>query len=282
MPSTTVGIFHPGEMGVSIAASAQNGGSRVLWASEGRSPATRARAEERHLEDAGSLEALCARCGVILSVCPPHAAEEQALRVLAAGFRGLYLDANAISPQRAAALAARFEQAGAGFADGGIIGGPVWKPNSTYLYLSGPRAAEVAGLFSAGPLETRLLGDEPGKASALKMAYAAYTKGSTALLCAVLAAVEGLGVRADLEGHWALEDPTSPGRAEGRVRGVTAKAWRFAGEMDEIAATFRSAGLPGEFHAAAAEIYRRISGFKDAQALPALEDVLRALRQKND
>ena len=171
--------------------------------------------------------------------------------------------------------------AGASFVDGGIVGGPAWQPDSTWLYLSGPRAAEAAALFAAGPLETVVIGDEIGKASALKMCYAAYSKGSTALLCAVVAAAEQLGVREDLNRQWAHDDPRSPDQNAGRVRRVTAKAWRFAGEMDEIAATFRSAGLPGEFHAAAATLYRRLAGFKDAAATPSLDEVLAALVQED-
>jgi 3-hydroxyisobutyrate dehydrogenase-like beta-hydroxyacid dehydrogenase len=278
MNKPSIGILHPGEMGVSIAAAAQSGGAHVLWTSQGRSPATRARAVAHHLEDVITLEQLCAQTEVILSVCPPHAAEQQAHAVLAAGFHGLYVDANAIAPQRARAIAQTCQAGGADFVDGGIIGGPAWTPGRTWLYLSGARAGEVQTLFAASPLATHVLGDQPGQASALKMCFAAFTKGSTALLCAVLASAEKLGVRADLEHQWALEDETFPVQAAQRVRGVTAKAWRFTGEMDEIAATFRSAGLPGEFHAAAAEIYRRIAGYQGAPELPALEDVLTALR----
>jgi hypothetical protein len=51
--------------------------------------------------------------------------------------------------------------------------------------------------------------------------------------------------------------------------------------MDEIAATFRSAGLPGEFHAAAATLYRRLAGFKDVAATPSLDEVLAALLQED-
>jgi len=279
--TTPIGILHPGEMGVSIAASAKNGGHSVYWASERRGSKTRERAERVGLQDAGTLAALCHTCQAIVSVCPPHAAEEVAEEVLAQGYIGLYLDANAISPQRAARIGERMAAAGASFVDGGIVGGPAWQPDSTWLYLSGPRAAEAAALFAAGPLETVVIGDEIGKASALKMCYAAYSKGSTALLCAVVAAAEQLGVREDLNRQWAHDDPRSPDQNAGRVRRVTAKAWRFAGEMDEIAATFRSAGLPGEFHAAAATLYRRLAGFKDAAATPSLEEVLAALLQEN-
>jgi 3-hydroxyisobutyrate dehydrogenase-like beta-hydroxyacid dehydrogenase len=274
---TNLGILHPGQMGISVAASAKNSGCEVYWVSANRSDRTQARALEHGLEDAQTIENLCQTCKVIVSVCPPHAAEEVALQVLAAGFQGLYVDANAIAPQRALHLGKMLEADGIAFVDGGIIGGPAWEPNRTWLYLAGPRRQEVAEYFSAGPLETSLIGDEIGKASALKMCYAAYTKGSTALLCGILATAEELGVRADLEAQWSRGGSDFASQAQNRVRRVTAKAWRFEGEMREIAATLASASIPGGFHIAAAEIYRRMADFKDAPETPELEAVLKAL-----
>jgi 3-hydroxyisobutyrate dehydrogenase-like beta-hydroxyacid dehydrogenase len=278
MPPRDIGILHPGTMGISIAAAAQRNGHNVHWASAGRSAATHQRAAQQSLRDDRSLAELCARCSLIVSVCPPHAAEVVAGEVCAQGFTGLFVDANAIAPQRALHIGAILAQAGASFVDGGIIGGPAWEPGRTWLYLSGPRAGEVAACFVDGPLGTRILGTEIGPASALKMCYAAYSKGTTALLGAILAAAENLDVRAALEVVWDQDDPTFSARAVQRVRRATAKAWRFVGEMDEIAATFRAAGLPGEFHAAAAEVFRRLADFKDAPELPQLEAVLDALR----
>ena len=109
------------------------------------------------------------------------------------------------------------------------------------------------------------------------MCYAAYTKGTTALLCAILGAAERLGVREELQHQWAHDDAGFPDQVAQRVQRVTAKAWRFAGEMDEIAATFQEAGLPGGFHQAAADVYRRMARFKDAPATPDLAEVLAAL-----
>lgn len=278
----TIGILHPGEMGISVAASALNSGCAVCWVSEGRSQSTRQRAEKYQLVDAGSLEALCQTCSLLISVCPPHAAESVAGQVIAAGFRGVYLDANAIAPQRACQIAVRMAAAGISFVDGGIIGGPAWQTASTWLYLAGEQAGRVGACFGAGPLEIRLLGEQVGQASALKMCYAAYSKGSTALLCAVLGAAEELGVRADLEGQWARDDAGFPAQAAQRARWVTAKAWRFAGEMEEIAATFQQAGLPDGFHQAAAELYRRLVGFKDRDMPPELDEVLAALRAEGN
>ena len=270
----TIGIIHPGAMGISVAASALRSGHRVCYVSEGRSEATRARAAEYKLRDLGSLATLCAECSIIVSVCPPHAAEDVARQVISHGFKGLYLDANAISPQKADRIGKLLAQAGISFVDGGIIGGPAWTPGETWLYLSGKKAKQVADCFFAGPLETSILGDEIGKASAIKMCYAAFSKGTTALLTAILALAESSGVRSELFAQWERDEHGFSEQAGRRARRVTAKAWRFAGEMDEIASTFESAGLPGGFHAAAGEIYRRLADFKGAEEFPKLEDVL--------
>ena len=276
---TKIGILHPGEMGISVAASAINNGHQVHWASENRSDKTRMRAEKYGLLELDSLVELCQSCEIIFSICPPHAAEGVANSVIEHGFNGYYLDANAISPQRAIKIGQMMEDNGIRFVDGGIIGGPAWKPKETFLYLSGKDANIIADCFTNGPLETKVIGDEIGKASALKMCYAAYSKGTTALLAAILAAAESMGMREELYQQWDMDDPNFSEQANRRVTRATAKAWRFEGEMHEIASTFQEAGLPNGFHKAAAEMFRRMANFKDASGTPKLEDVLKALLQ---
>jgi 3-hydroxyisobutyrate dehydrogenase-like beta-hydroxyacid dehydrogenase len=272
-----IGILHPGEMGISIAASATNSGHQVYWVSGDRSNKTRARAEKFNLVEIDSLFQFCQTCEVILSICPPHAAEQVAQSVSRAGFGGLYLDANAISPKRAARIGQMLESNGIPFIDGGIIGGPAWKARETRLYLSGEHANEIADCFSKGPLEPKIIGNQVGKASALKMCYAAYTKGTTALLSAILATAASLNVREELYQQWEMDEQGFSEQVNRRVARVTAKAWRFEGEMKEIASTFREAGLPDGFHQAAADIYRRMAGFKDSDDTPPLNDVLNSL-----
>lgn len=276
---TKIGILHPGEMGISIAASAITNGHMVYWASENRSEKTRLRAEKDGLFDMDSLAELCQSSEIIFSICPPHAAEDVANSVIEHGFTGYYLDANAIAPKRANGIKQKMDENGIHFVDGGIIGGPASQPNETWLYLSGKDASIVADCFTNGPLETKIIGDEIGKASALKMCYAAYSKGTTALLAAILAAAESLDVRDDLCQKWDMDDLNFFEDANRRVTRATAKAWRFEGEMHEIAATFQAESLPSGFHEAAAEIYHRMANFKDAAESPRLEDVLNALLQ---
>ena len=121
------------------------------------------------------------------------------------------------------------------------------------------------------------MGNEIGKASALKMCYAAYSKGTTALLAAILAAAESLEVRDELYKLWDMDNADFSEQANRRTTRVTAKAWRFEGEMLEIASTFQNVGLLSGFHESAAEIYHRLSVFKDSTEVPSLDLVLKSL-----
>jgi 3-hydroxyisobutyrate dehydrogenase-like beta-hydroxyacid dehydrogenase len=275
-----IGFLHPGAMGVSLAVSAQVTGHKTFWLPEGRSEATRKRADDNHLDPLHSLGELCEKCDVIISVCPPHAALDVANQVLKYPYSGIYTDVNAIAPDKAKSIHRLMISRDIEFVDGGIIGGPAWEPESTWLYLSGQKAAEVATCFHGGLLETELMGPEIGRASAIKMSFAAYTKGSTALLCAIMAAADEMGVREALEKQWSHGGSDFTERTHNRLRRVTAKAWRFSGEMEEIAATLKASGLPDGFHLAAADIYRRISHFKNSESPPELSEVLKSLKSK--
>jgi 3-hydroxyisobutyrate dehydrogenase-like beta-hydroxyacid dehydrogenase len=270
-----VGILHPGEMGSAVAATIRNSGYEVCWVAGGRSHLTRARAESAGLTDAVSLANLSRTCAVIVSVCPPEFADAVATEVLAQGFRGTYLDANAISPANKKRIAERMHSSGVQFVDGGIIGLPPKARGQTWLYLSGERADQVACCFRAGPMECEVIGKEPGKASALKMCYAAQNKGSIALLTAVMGTANHLGVLEDLKRQWTRMSPALA--TEGHILRAAPKAWRWAPEMREIAATLDSAGMPPEFHQAAAKIFEMLREFKNTDGM-SIEDVLSKLR----
>jgi len=240
----TVGLLHPGEMGAAVGAVLRGQGVRVVWASEGRSEETRARAEAAGLEDAGKVVEV-ARSDVVFSICPPHAALEVAR---SAEFAGVYVDANAVSPATAREVA----EAVGEFVDGGIVGSPPREPGTARLYLSGDRASEVAELFAGSALDARVVSN----ASAVKMAYAAWTKGTAAMLLAIRELARREGVEDTLLAEWDLSVPELRERYERARRSAESKGWRWVGEMEEIAATFEADGLPGGFHRAAAEVYR--------------------------
>jgi 3-hydroxyisobutyrate dehydrogenase-like beta-hydroxyacid dehydrogenase len=251
-----IGLLHPGEMGAALGTVLRARGFDVLWASSERSRETAARAAAAGLEDAGSVVDLIGRASIVLSVCPPHAALEVAAS--ASGLDGIFVDANAISPASARAVGARVEAGGAAYVDGGIVGPPPTARRQTRLYLAGVDAPVVAACFEETPVEAVVLEGAAGAASALKMAYAGWTKGTTALLLACRAAARVEGVEDALLEEWATSLPELVERSRTASRSAASKGWRWAGEMDEIAATLAASGLPGGLHQACAEIFRRV------------------------
>ena len=119
---------------------------------------------------------------IVLSICPPHGALEVA-RALA-GFRGIVVDANAISPEGAVQIGHTVTSGGARYVDGGIIGPPPVTAGTTRLYLAGDDG-EVSSLFAGSPLASVNLTGAPRATSALKMTYAAWTKTTAALLVSI-------------------------------------------------------------------------------------------------
>jgi 3-hydroxyisobutyrate dehydrogenase-like beta-hydroxyacid dehydrogenase len=256
-----IGLLHPGEMGAAVGRCLTGAGHEVLWASEGRGPQTAARARAAGLTDAGTPAEVAERADVIFSICPPHAALDVAWAVQ--GFSGFFVDANAISPATAREVSLMVEEGGATYIDGGIIGMPPPAPGEsvtnggTRLYLSGTEADAVRGLFDGTTVDARVIVSGIWAASAIKMAYAAWTKGTAALLLAARGLARAEGVEDALLAEWAMSQPSLEGRSRGAADSAAAKGWRWVAEMEEIAASMAADGLPDGFHQAAAEIFRR-------------------------
>lgn len=261
----TIGLLYPGEMGAAVGGCLVSVGHTVLWDPDGRSRASTGRAAAAGLTGV-PFDALVPRCSVIVSICPPHAAGDVARQVAASGYGGIYVDANAISVATAARVSSIVTAAGASYVDGGIIGMPPGDGEHSRLYLSGPRADEVLVLFGRSALQARIAEGPLYAASAVKMAYAAWTKGSAALLLAARALARAEGVEQTLLAEWAQSQPALAARAEGAASSAAAKGWRWVAEMEEIAASMSAAGLPPGFHEAAADLYDRAAHASGEQA----------------
>jgi 3-hydroxyisobutyrate dehydrogenase-like beta-hydroxyacid dehydrogenase len=256
MTIATVGLLHPGAMGAAVGRALTQAGRTVLWASEGRSARSADRAAHAGLEDAGTTAELGARSDLVLAICPPQGALDTARSI--GPFTGVYLDANAVSPATAGEIRAVVQAAGGRYVDGGIIGPPPEGPEPTArLYLSGPEAPAVAEVFAGTGLTTPVLEGEATAASALKMAYAGWTKGTAALLLTMRDAARAHGVEDALVREWEHSIPSLPDRSAQAARQADEKGWRWVAEMREIAATLAAADLPAGFHEAAAEVFER-------------------------
>ena len=282
MTFRTIAVISAGEMGNAVGAALRETGFDIVTCVEGRSALTRARAERSGLRLLPDLEAVVAACDLFLSILPPALARELADKTVAAmrrtGRKPLYADMNAIAPETAAGIARVIEAAGADFVDGGIVGSPPGKKSPPRVFVSGGRAEELKAL--AGPkIDIRPCGAEPGRASAVKMCYAAVTKGSNALFAAVLTAAEALGVSQEVQGEFKASHPDVYKRMQSEVPFLPAVAWRYAGEMEEIAATLESVGVTPKFHLGAADIYRLLDTTPFAKETRETLDLSRTLDQ---
>ena len=264
----TIAVIAMGEMGSGVAARLVERGSRVRTNLRGRSEASAERAKAAGVEIAPDDEALVAGCDLVLSIVPPARAGDLGRRLLppirAMGGGAVYVDCNAVAPQTVTAIAAPFEAAGIAFVDAGIVGGP---PDPTgynpRIYASGSRAGDFARLTGLG-LDIPVLSDRVGDASALKMAYAGTTKGVSAVMAAMMLGAARAGVA---EAFVQEMKSSQPGKLETAVRQlpvVLRKAYRWDGEMEEIA-KFLLPELGGEgLFNGAAQLYRDLA--RDVEA----------------
>ena len=278
---TTLALLHPGEMGTAVGICALAGGAQVAWSSEGRSEQSRQRAHDAGFRTCDSLGELLAIADIAISVCPPHAAVDLATSVVDAGFSGLFVDANATAPATVRRISGLMQAADIGFLDGGIIGPPPAAGLRSTLYLSGGDTSTIDRMFAGTALAVRSIDGPVGAASALKACYAAWNKGATALLANVRALAAHEGVESALLEEWTHAQPDALKRSE-HARNSARKAWRWTGEMDEIAATFRDASLPDGFHAGASEVFRRLDDFKDSADPPSIDEITRAINRRSD
>jgi 3-hydroxyisobutyrate dehydrogenase-like beta-hydroxyacid dehydrogenase len=251
-----IAVFHPGAMGSKLAAQLVAAGHEVHWVPEGRSEASVARAAESGLIGTPFAEAVDAAEAVLCS-CAPQGAVEIAVQVGKAGFDGLYIEANPLSPASLRDAQAAVPQAT--FVDAGVVGPPpTGGPSPTHLMLSGSAAQQAAELWAGTAVTAMVVGDEPGAASAAKSSYALYNKGKAALAVLAFQLAEKHGVTVALTAQQiradagSLRDPALPEQ----LRRV---AWRWGPEFDEIAQTLDDAGLEGDAARALRQVWTKLS-----------------------
>jgi 3-hydroxyisobutyrate dehydrogenase-like beta-hydroxyacid dehydrogenase len=263
---TVVGIHSAGHMGSGLGWALRSGGATVITTVDGRSARTARLAADAGLTVVGSLDEVVRRAAVILVVTPPGAAVAAATELGAAAARAgatpLIADLNAVSPATVREVAGAL--APLDLVDGSISGAPPTVRPGTRLYFSGPRAAEVAAL-PWQHVETKVIDDRLGSASALKMCTASVYKGTVGLYAQAMRVAAEHGVLDDV-----LADLADGGRSRMpyQVALAASKAQRYVPEMREIAATQRAAGLTPDLFEAFAEVWAGIAGTELAGADP--------------
>ncbi len=257
----TVGVMSPGDMGSGVGGILVRSGLRVITSLKGRSEASSTRAAEQGIVDVGSLDDVVASSDLMLSILVPSEALAFAASVAESIVRTnshvAFADCNAVSPATGVKIGKIITAAGGMFIDAGIIGGSPRTGAIPRFYASGEHAGILAELDGKG-ISVPVMRGAVGRASGLKMLYAALTKGTAALHASTLMAAKSLGLFDDLI-HELEQSQSGTLTAMGRVNSISAQAFRWIGEMEEIASTFEDAGVTPNIHAGAAETFQKIS-----------------------
>jgi len=260
----TIAIIGVGDMGSAVGAAFARQGYRIVTDLSGRSAHSRKLAEDAGFEDLASLERVAAEADLILSILPPAAATNFAQRVSDAmattGNAPVFVDCNAVAPSTVRSIAALFEAPNESFLDVGIVG-PAPRPDRklpTRFYVAGAQRGRLLGL-KVPEIKMLDMGEELGRASSLKMGYAAMNKATDALYTAVLMAADKLGVRHELIAEFEASQPDAALRMRSRIPYLAATSERFAGEMREIATTFRQVGVTAHFHEGAEWVFEQLA-----------------------
>ena len=262
MSVRTVAILSPGDMGSGVGFALGQNDIDVITCLRGRSNRTRQLAAEAHFRDIPTLGLLVEQADLILSILVPDQAVTVAQQVAAAmrssGKHAVYAECNAVSPQTTRKIESIITKAGGQYVDGGIIGGSPTRGTPPRFYVSGEHTDVVAGLDGKG-ITVKPIGKEVGRASGIKMCYAALTKGTSTLQAALLSAAESMNLTDELIAEFEFSQPDALRQMNNGISRLPPNAHRWIGEMLEIASTFEHLGVTPSFHQGAAEMYRLLS-----------------------
>lgn len=280
MTTKKVGMLSPGDMGHVVAGVLIENGMAVITCLEGRSERTRSLSAEAGVEAVPSYHELVRDAELVLSILVPaeakNAAEKIARALKETGEGVVYVDCNAIAPSTVQSIGRIIQAAGSDFVDAGIIGPPPRQKGSTRFYASGKAVASFEELNKFG-LDVRVIGDEIGQASGIKMTYAAFTKGTFALATELLVAAKRMDLFEPLKEEFMMSQTQRYQAMERGLPSVPAKSRRWIGEMEEIAQTFQELGLTPLIYQGAADMYRFMGQSPLADETPETRDKNRTL-----
>ncbi len=255
-----IAIVAQGAMGAGVGARLVQRGLRVVTSLAGRSDASAQRAKAAGMIAVSDAE--CAQVDFFLSICPPSdalaLAEKMAAIITTGSKKPVYVDCNAVSPQRKVAIGNVILKAGAPFVDVGITGLPPSEGRSPTLHASGPEAGKFGVLNDFG-LKVNVIDGPIGAASALKMSYAGITKGMTALGSMMMLAATRAGVAELARGELDHSHAALITQFQRAVPDMFDKAYRFDGEMLEIADFVGADPQAKQLYEAISAFYTRIA-----------------------
>jgi len=254
-----IGLVGLGEMGAEIGRYFVKNGIEVISVYGERSKISQDRAIKYGIKDVLTIENVSQKSDIIISIIPPNRALETADQYSKYISKDgpIYCDLNAISTMTAKKIKALLDERNVNYVDGSIMGGPPKENYSPRTYLSGEMAKNLNFLSGKG-VDIIILNGSDFQASAMKMVYAAITKGSKALVAGALIVAKRNNVYQELIDELEYSDEFFHGVALKLIPSIKHKAYRWIGEMNEISSTFKDSGLTGGFHSESENIYELI------------------------
>jgi len=194
----------------------------------------------------GAAEALD-RTPLVLSLVTADQAEAVArdyARLLSPG--ALWCDLNSVAPETKRAAARAIEAAGGRYVDVAVLAPVEPARLDVPLLLAGASAGEAEALLRrAGFTDTRVVGDEVGRASAIKMIRSVMVKGVEALSAEMMLAAQAAGVTDEVLASLDASEKARPWaeRAAYNVERMVTHGARRAAEMEESAKTLAALGV---------------------------------------
>ena len=142
------------------------------------------------------------------------------------------------------------------------------------LYVSGPGAGDLAQLAN-DQLRVHILGERFGDASAVKMCYGAFNKGTQGLMLETLMAAQRLGVYEELEKQLLSSRADQYNALLDALPLLPPKAYRWVPEMLEIARTFEGVGMTPRIFQGEADMFE-LSPKVTATTHPTMLSLLKA------
>ncbi|MBL4811524.1 MAG: NAD(P)-dependent oxidoreductase [Rhodobacteraceae bacterium] len=168
------------------------------------------------------------------------------------------IDINSVSPKRKVASAALIEAAGGHYLDMAVMAPVLPRGHATPVLIAGAQADEIAPLLSDIGFAARIIGPEPGQATAIKMIRSLFVKGLEAITVEALLAAEAAGcgdeILASLSGSY--PGLGWPDIATYQFERSLKHGGRRAAEMVESAATIADLGLNAALPHAIADTHR--------------------------
>jgi 3-hydroxyisobutyrate dehydrogenase-like beta-hydroxyacid dehydrogenase len=265
-----IGILSIGEMGFHWAKLLKSQGVEVLTYDKDRGEVSCKRGENAGVKSLPSMAQLVDDAELIVSIVVPSAAKRVAAKVAKAVAKSgrkelLYLDANAISPMTADAIAAVLNPAGVNFVDGCIIGSAARMGKGTIVYVSGPEAQRLQALEAFG-IPIRVLGPNTSQASAFKVVYAGLTKGLQGLFVELLMGARRFGLMNEVRAQYEESFPGLLDKISTSIVGLRIHAARRAEEMDELKRTFNHHGMKSFMAPAAQKVLEAIAALGAGEA----------------